>query len=198
MPNPLHSVANTEAEPATPDGEIARLRQCIEDLMSMQSLPALWSGRKPSRVVGRLLKLAVRPMLHLEFAYARLADSTGGVDIEAIRCAHRRHQHIDPRIVRKPLEPWLSGAPTAFSSVIANPLSDGTLSIAATPFGPQTGTGMLVAAAARPAFPTEVEMLLLSVAASKATIVVHEARLVDSHSAPPRSSRAGWPNAPAS
>ena len=76
--------------------------------------------------------------------------------------------------------PWLSGAPTAFSSVIANPLGEGTLWIAATPFGPHTGTGILVAAAARAAFPTEVETLLLSVAASKATIVVHEARLVDS------------------
>ena len=50
----------TEAQSASPDGEIMRLRQCIDNLISVQSLPALWSGRSPSQVVG-MLQVGIPP-----------------------------------------------------------------------------------------------------------------------------------------
>src|SRR4051794_37404095 len=104
----LHAAMNSEAESATSDGGLGRLRQCIDDLINVPSLPALWSGRSPSQAVGMLLRRAVQ-MLHLEFAYARVGGSAGSARIEAIRCGHRRQQRIHLRIVGKALEPWLSG-----------------------------------------------------------------------------------------
>ena len=51
------------------DDEVARLRGCLNDLVGITALPALWSGAEPPRVVGTLLDA---------FAYVRLADDPDG------------------------------------------------------------------------------------------------------------------------
>lgn len=54
--------------------EAARvLRGCLNDLIIMMALPALWRGREPHEILGALLDSLVR-MLQLEFAEANLAD----------------------------------------------------------------------------------------------------------------------------
>jgi hypothetical protein len=40
---------NTSAE------EISRIQRCISDLISLLALPAVWSGREPSRILEILL-----------------------------------------------------------------------------------------------------------------------------------------------
>ena len=57
--------------------EIKRLRACINNLISVQALPAIWSGGQPPQIVGALLDMPPQ-MLGLDFAYVRLNDSTGG------------------------------------------------------------------------------------------------------------------------
>jgi C4-dicarboxylate-specific signal transduction histidine kinase len=57
---------------------------------------------------------------------------------------------------------------------VQNPLRDGQLSIAPLRLGTQVDTGMLVAGAERPDFPTAIEMLLLRVAANQLTVALHE------------------------
>ena len=51
--------------------EIKRLQSCINDLISVLALPAIWSGSESSQILGTLLDVLVT-MLRLEFAYARL------------------------------------------------------------------------------------------------------------------------------
>ena len=57
-------------------GEIKRLKACINDLISVLALPAIWSGHEPSQIVSTLLDVLLG-MLRLDFAYARLSDSIG-------------------------------------------------------------------------------------------------------------------------
>ena len=66
--------------------EIKRLKGCINNLISVQALPAIWSGGKPSQIVSASLDVLIK-MLSLDFAYARLKDSTGGASLEMARLA---------------------------------------------------------------------------------------------------------------
>ena len=55
--------------------EIRRLQSFINDLISIQALPAIWNGRESGHIIGTLLDVLVS-VLRLDFAYARLSDST--------------------------------------------------------------------------------------------------------------------------
>ena len=57
-------------------GEIKRLKACINDLISVLALPAIWSGHEPAQILSTLLDVLLG-MLRLDFAYARLSDSIG-------------------------------------------------------------------------------------------------------------------------
>src|SRR6266850_343228 len=60
----------------------------IIDLMGLQALAAIWSGRDSAQIAGTLLDALVR-MLRLDFAFVRLAGSGDGSPIELVRLARR-------------------------------------------------------------------------------------------------------------
>ena len=82
-----------EAEMEQTTDEIKRLQGCINDLISIQSLPAIWSGQESSQIVGTLLDVLVR-ILRLDFAYVWLSTSIHGSPLEMIRLAQRRTPEV--------------------------------------------------------------------------------------------------------
>src|SRR2546422_5607838 len=91
--------------------EMKRLQGCINDLISVLALPAIWSGHEPSQIVSTLLDVLLG-MLRLDFAYARLSDSIGGGGpIEMVRLAHSRNLTAQPQEIGEALNRWLTGAP---------------------------------------------------------------------------------------
>ena len=52
-----------------------QLRRCINDLVSVLALPAMWTGGDPSHIVRTLIE-ALLEMLRLDFVYIRFADPT--------------------------------------------------------------------------------------------------------------------------
>src|SRR5438552_34096 len=157
--------------------EIKRLRACINDLISVLALPAIWGGREPSQIVSTLLDVLLG-MLRLDFVYARLSDSIGGgAPIETVRLAQGRNLAVQPQEIGHALNPWLTGDPRTSPFVMPNLLGEGTVSIAPLRLGRQNEDGVLVAGSKRADFPTEIEMLLLRVAANQAGIGLQEARL---------------------
>jgi hypothetical protein len=56
-----------------PAQEIKRLQRCINDLVSLLALPAIWSGNEPKQIVHMLLDALLR-ILSLDLVYARLKD----------------------------------------------------------------------------------------------------------------------------
>jgi len=158
-------------------GEIKRLKACINDLISVLALPAMWSGQQPSQIVSTLLDVLLG-MLRLDFVYARLSDSIGGgAPIEMVRLAQGRNLAVQPQEIGHALNPWLTGDPRTSPLVMPNLLGEGTVSIAPLRLGLQNEVGVLVAGSKRADFPTEIEMLLLRVAANQAGIGLQEARL---------------------
>src|SRR6266478_2343546 len=69
--------------------EITRLKACINDLISVLALPAIWSGHEASLIAGTLLD-ALLGMLRLDFAYLRLKSTIGDAPIEMVRLAQQR------------------------------------------------------------------------------------------------------------
>ena len=159
------------------DGEIKRLKACINDLISVLALPAIWSGQEPSQIVNTLLDVLLG-MLRLNFAYARLSDSiSGGTPIAMVRSAQPLTLNAQLQEIGQILNPWLTGDPHTSPLVIPNPTGEGKVSIATLRLGFQDEFGVLVVGSQRADFPTDIEMLLLRVAANQAGIGLQEAHL---------------------
>ncbi len=155
--------------------EVKRLQSCINDLISVLALAAIWTGSESCQMLGTLLD-SLLAILRLDFACARLNDSIDGSPVEVVRLAQRQHPSAQPQEVGRALGRWLSGDQTASRFVIPNPAGEGEVAIASFPLGLQDEVGVLVAGSRRADFPTDIERLLLRVAANQAAIGLQEAR----------------------
>ena len=137
----------------TSDDDTKRLQDCINDLMSVQALPAVWSGQEPSQIVATLLDVLVC-VLRLDFAYARLSAAIDGSPIELVRLPQGRTPEGRPEQVNRVLEGWFTADRPDAPFVAPNPFGDGTVSVAPFRLRLQDEIGILVAATTRNDFPT--------------------------------------------
>ena len=154
--------------------EIKRLQGCLNDLISVQALPAIWSGLGPRGIVNTLLDALIR-LLHLEFACARVNGSEDGPQIEAFRlpAKHSPYGQFQDRLA---LEAWLRDDLPATPVLTSNPVGSGEIAIAPFRLGLRDEVGVVVVASDHPDFPNELEMMVLRVAANQAVIGLQEAR----------------------
>jgi PAS domain S-box-containing protein len=155
-------------------GDDGQLRACISDLISIQALPAVWSGGPPSAVVDTLLD-ALLEVLGLAFISLRLRESFGGVPIEASRIAADSNILADEREIGDALAYRLERQPPALRSHTRILIGNEEFSAIFYPLGIQGELGLLAVASQRMDFPTPAEKLLLNLATNQATIGLHEA-----------------------
>lgn len=149
--------------------EIRHLQGCINDLVSLLALPAMWRGRGTSQVVDTLLD-ALLSMLRLDFVYARLNPPAGGSPVEAVRIAQRSTTISQPEEVGRALAPWLNRSAPISDGVAPNPLGEGKVSLASLWLGLDHATGVVIVGSQRADFPNDIESLLLRVAVNQAVI----------------------------
>lgn len=162
----------------TPDRteEVQRLQSCINDLVSLLALPAMWTGCGPADILGILLE-ALLGILRLDFVYARLRHATGERDLEAVRVARHQQQTPQPEAIGRALERWLQPGTALASCRVPNPMGEGDVVIAPYALGLEDGSGVVVAGSRHADFPTAVDALLLRVGVNQAAIALREARL---------------------
>ena len=68
--------------------DVARLRRCLSDMVSIMALPALWTRKEPQQIVITLLD-ALLGMLPLAFVFVRLNEVDGRTPIDLMRTAGR-------------------------------------------------------------------------------------------------------------
>jgi len=164
------------ALPPEPDGdEVQRLKRCINDLVSVLAMPAIWSGGEPSRIARTLLD-ALSGMLRLDFVYLRLNDSSGTAPIELIRLAQSAEPTVPPPETAEMLGRLFDGDPRTWPASVGNPVGAGDITVLPLQLGVQGDIGLLVAGSRREDFPQQTERLVLGVAANQATIALQEAR----------------------
>ena len=169
-----------EAQLEHPAEEIKRLQRCMNDLLSVLALPAMWSGAEPSHLIHTLLD-ALLGMLHLDLIYVRLQDPAGDVPIEMARLAPSleaaRTLKPQPQDIGEMLKRCLGADPLQWPPLARNRIGDEDISIVPLRLGLHGEIGVIVAGSHRAEFPGQTEKLLLSVAANQASIGLQEARL---------------------
>ncbi len=169
-------------------------------------LPVVWTASDPRRIAESLAD-ALLHMLHSGDRLHILSRGTGPMKFPS-----RSPPHGPGPRLRRPKDPgrvigrrrWTLGFLNTDDlsrtpSSIANPLGNGTTRIICPPFGIEARGGVLVACSPRADFPTEVDRLLLSVAANQVAILLvtldHDApevALRESEEQVPRHVRERW------
>src|SRR3984893_5746154 len=157
-------------------GEIKRLNRCLNDLLSVLALPAMWSGSPPSQIVHTLLDTLLG-MLCIYQLYALFDEPGGGAPIEVLKIAPSATGML-PDEIHKTVNQWFGDDPQKWPSRLRASIGDEDVSIVSQRCGLQGEIGVIVAGSQRADFPEQAETLLLSVAANEAVIGLHEARLL--------------------
>jgi PAS domain S-box-containing protein len=160
-----------------PADEIKRLQRCINDLVSLLALPAMWSGSTPGDIVPTLLDSLLR-MLDLDFVYVSLTNLVDTAPSETVRVAQSQEQMFRPRELCAFLNRWLGHDPQKRYLQERSHFGDEEVSLVSWPLGVQRDIGVVVAGSRRADFPRDTEALLLGVAANQALTGLQQARLL--------------------
>jgi PAS domain S-box-containing protein len=166
-----------EAQSESSTEEIKHLRRCINDLLSILTLPATWTGGTAPRIVGNLLDALVR-MLSLDFVYAHLRDPTGGSPAEMVRIRPAWEGNPQPEEIGKRLRAWLENHPDKVSPPVRISFDERDIALVLLQLGLHGDMGVIVAGSERLDFPQQTERLVLHVAANQAAIGLQESRLL--------------------
>jgi PAS domain S-box-containing protein len=167
-----------EVQPELAFGEVKHLQRCINDLISLLALPAVWSGGDPSQILHTLLDALMR-MLRLDLISVRLKGPVDEVPVEIVRIADLRGPMPPVHEICEALSQSLEDDSRKWPPLLRNFMGHGDVSIVPLPLGLQGELGVIVVAAERTDFPRQTEALLLSVAANQASIGLQEAQLLD-------------------
>ncbi len=165
----MQSPPNNAAE------EIRQLQRCLNDLIALVALPAMWSGREPVEI-GQAFINTIHGMLDLDLAYVRLIGLTAPVEVG--RAAPSTKLPAESHEIGMQLTRWLGTEAPEWPALARQPVAEGELSIAVFRLGLQGELGVFVAGSKRIGFPVQSEKLLLRVAANQAAIGVTGARLL--------------------
>jgi PAS domain S-box-containing protein len=157
-------------------GEIKRLQRCINNLISVLALAAIWSEREPSQIIHGLLDALLR-ILRLDLVYIRLKEPVGYTPREMARVSESEAQKVDPSEVCEILNNWFGDDPQTWSAAVRKSIGEQDISLLPLRLGLQGELGLIVAGSQRVDFPSETEKLVLSIAANQGAIGLQEARL---------------------
>jgi PAS domain S-box-containing protein len=157
--------------------EIKQLQRCINDLVSVLPLPAVWTGGESPQIISTLMDAVLR-MLTLDLIYVWSKESAGETPIEMARVAPTWGPMPEAREIGKMLHQLLGDNPQVWPPVVQIPFGEVDISIVSLALGPHADAGVIVAGSRRADFPRETERLVLSVVANQAAIGLREAWLL--------------------
>jgi PAS domain S-box-containing protein len=163
-------------QPESPAEEVRHLRRCISDLVSVLALPATWTGGRPSQIVGNSLDALVS-ILGLDFAYARLKDSSGALT-EMVRVGSAWDAKPQPEDFGEKLQSWLEVDTQKTPAVATNLFGMSAITLVPMQLGLNAEIGVIVAGSQRPDFPQQTERLVLNIAVNQAAIGLQESSLL--------------------
>jgi PAS domain S-box-containing protein len=158
--------------------ENQRLRHCINDLVSILAVPAMWAGASPSQIVRTLLD-ALLAMLKLDIIYFSLADGGEAGPMEIVRLAETWHPTLSLQDASQILRQSLGEHSQKQALASSHRLGNTDISTASFPLGLRGEVGLIVAGSRRADFPKLTERLILNVAANQAAMGLHSANILD-------------------
>jgi PAS domain S-box-containing protein len=158
--------------PSDTNSEILALRAVLRDLVALSAIPTAWVGREPAAVVAGFAD-ALIGLLPLNFVFVRLCvpGVVGGVDVTRGKAwktfPEWLESHLDKngQLSGKEIIPDVDGGVEPCRGVVI-------------PIGVNAEGGVVAAACDRIDFPTEIDHLLLCLAANHAATAFQSARLI--------------------
>src|SRR5277367_3305307 len=157
-----------------PASEVKRLQRCMNDLVGVLALPAVWSGSEPSRILETLLD-ALMEILDLDFLYGRGQLDSEEAPIDALRIAQFSGTSYRREEIRQALDHWFGEDPQQWSERVLAHLGAQEVSVFPIRMGIEGELGLIVAGSRRVGFPERTESLVLHVAANQAAIGLQQA-----------------------
>ncbi|HVY46895.1 MAG TPA: hybrid sensor histidine kinase/response regulator [Minicystis sp.] len=149
------------------------LRRCLRDVTALASLPSVWRGAPPRRIVETLAD-ALFTALRAEVVYVT-ANAHAGAPIEAVRVATGQSSTVDERraaSIVAALRAWLErGSPADAIELEGRRVR---LLWSAADFD----GGVAIAGASRAGFPTEIDHALMRVGGNQAALTLSAARQI--------------------
>ena len=157
--------------------EVKRLQHCMNDLVSVLALPAVWSGSEPTRILETFLD-ALLAMLDLDFLYARVRIDPHEASIDGLRTAQFYRTSDNGEKLRNALNQWSGERPEQWSEGVLRHLEAQEVSVFPLRMGIEGEIGLIVAGSRRVGFPEQTERLVLSVAANQTAVGLQQALLL--------------------
>src|ERR1700730_2273655 len=154
------------------DAEIRGLRTVLRDLVALSAIPAAWAGKEPAAVAAGLAD-ALLELLQVDFVFVRLCDpsAAGHNDLRRGNAGTTFPEWLDSHLAESGLFSGKELVPDVGGGV-------GTRRGVVIPIGVDAEGGVGAAACGRADFPTEIDQLLLSLAANHAATAFHNACLI--------------------
>src|SRR5260370_36313086 len=154
-----------------PEADAPRLRRALRDLVGLSTVPAAWVGRDPAAIVAGLADVLVNS-LSLDFAFVRLCDPSGRAAVEIARGSAwqafpewlQDHLSVNGRLSRSEIVRDIGNGAQQCRGIVI-------------PVGIAAEGGLVAAARNDTEFPSEIDQLLLSVAANHAATAFRTARV---------------------
>jgi signal transduction histidine kinase len=158
--------------PIDTDAEILGRPTVLRDLVALSTIPAAWVGRDPPAVAAGLADTLIG-LLRLDFAFVRLCDpgGAGAVDVTRGNAWKGFPEWLEHRLAKsgrlsgKEIIPDVGGGVEPRRGVVI-------------PIGANADGGVVAAVCDRTDFPTEIDQMLLSLAANHAATAFQSARLI--------------------
>ena len=166
-----------ESQVKDPAHEINLLQRCVNDLVSLLALPAVWTGREPLQIAQILIDALLR-MLSPDFIYVRLNDTFPEFPMDFLQFADSNRLSVPREEIRRIVAECFGDESQQSHPALRTLLGNKEVSLFPVPLGLQGEFGMIVIASDRPDFPGQTESLILSVAANQAFIGLREAKLL--------------------
>jgi signal transduction histidine kinase len=159
--------------PIDTDAEILGLRAVLRDLVALSAIPTAWAGREPDAVAAGLAD-ALIGLLQLDFVAVRLRDPSvaGAVDVTWGDAWKTFPDWLEGHLSKSGELPGRQIIPDVGGGV-GRPCRGVVI-----PIGVNAKGGVVAAASARLDFPTDIDQLLLSLAANHAATAFQSACLI--------------------
>jgi PAS domain S-box-containing protein len=154
--------------------EVKRLQRCVNNLVSVLALPAVWSVSEPSRILDTFLD-ALLAMLDLDFLYARVRLDSNEAPIEVLRTARTYGANDGREEIERALNRWSGEISQNGSEQVFEHPGGQEVSVFPIRMGIEGELGLIVAGSQRLGFPEQTEKLVLGVAANQLAIGLQQA-----------------------